>query len=114
MSESVTAINEPLYLVPRNRTVGVRDAGHSCVAMLRVERCDDETVRLQIIQSLAKSVRQHDTSERYKAMLAEAVGREVCWDAILEEVEELVNERDRMRATIGELRGKLSGSPQNS
>lgn len=46
--------------------------------------------------------------EEYKKLLAELLGREQCWDAILESVDDLVADRERMQSTIGELRSRIS------
>lgn len=46
--------------------------------------------------------------EEYKKLLAELLGREQRWDAILESVDDLVADRERMQSTIGELRSRIS------
>lgn len=97
----------PLRVAARGRNLVVRDATQRAVTWLRGERFEPGEID-EIVSELVVAVNQYAVASESKRVLAESLGRELSWDAICEAVNDLVDERKRMLATIGELRGRIS------
>ena len=97
----------PFRVAGRGHNLVVRDVTQRAVAWLRCERFKLSEID-EIVAELVAAVNQHAATSEFKLLLAQSLGRELCWDAIYEAVNDLVDERERMQATIGELRGRIS------